>query len=222
MSLLRKRTKISAMSTCHIKQKRIPLQRVEGIAQTGLRHPDNPKTSQSSIIRSPLTNYKIMKKVFIIAALMVFAVYVQSCKKDDIITYSDWTMETHGTEAIRNYDVVFNQEYVQRIDIQISAENWAVMQNELLEVAILVAILVAVLEAVLAEAVLAEAVLAEAVLTTRTKTGTPFSCHVKCFSTEKSGTMSVSATKEIPVCEVLINLAMASCRSNSTSMSLRI
>ncbi|MBQ6730138.1 MAG: hypothetical protein IJQ83_08415, partial [Bacteroidales bacterium] len=39
---------------CHIKLKCIPLQRVEGIAQTGLRHPDNPKTSQSSIIRSPL------------------------------------------------------------------------------------------------------------------------------------------------------------------------
>lgn len=27
---------------------------VEGFAPTGPRHPDNPKTSQSSIIRSPL------------------------------------------------------------------------------------------------------------------------------------------------------------------------
>ena len=32
----------------------IPLQRVERIAPTGLRHPDNPKTCKSSIIRSPL------------------------------------------------------------------------------------------------------------------------------------------------------------------------
>ena len=34
------------------------MQRVEGIAQTGLRHPDNPKTSQSSIIRSPLNRLR--------------------------------------------------------------------------------------------------------------------------------------------------------------------
>ena len=39
---------------CQIEQKYISLQRVERIAQTGLWHPYNPKTSKSSIIRSPL------------------------------------------------------------------------------------------------------------------------------------------------------------------------
>lgn len=46
--------KKNEQKACHIKLKCIPLQRVEGIAPTGLRHPDNPKTSQSSIIRGPL------------------------------------------------------------------------------------------------------------------------------------------------------------------------
>ena len=34
-------------------RKHLSLQRVERIAQTGLRHHDNPKTSKSSIIRIP-------------------------------------------------------------------------------------------------------------------------------------------------------------------------
>lgn len=78
-----------------------------------------------------------MKKVFIIAALMVFVVYVQSCKSGEDttieITYSDWTEESHSKNGDRNYDVVFNQEVVQRIDLVISATNWASMQAELKE-----------------------------------------------------------------------------------------
>ena len=35
-------------------EKRLSLLRVERAAQTGLRHPDNPKTRKPSIIRSPL------------------------------------------------------------------------------------------------------------------------------------------------------------------------
>ena len=49
------------------------------------------------------------------------------------LTYSDWTEESHSKNGDRNYDVVFNQEVVQRIDLVISATNWASMQAELKE-----------------------------------------------------------------------------------------
>ena len=40
-------TSKNEQKACQIGQKRIPLWRVERIAPTGLRHPDNPKTSKS-------------------------------------------------------------------------------------------------------------------------------------------------------------------------------
>ena len=51
---IRTKTEKNIRNYCNIEQKCISLQRVERSAQTGLRHPDNPKSRKPSIIRSPL------------------------------------------------------------------------------------------------------------------------------------------------------------------------
>ena len=57
------------------------------------------------------------------------------CKKEDIIKggagLEDWTAETHGYGATPNYDVVFNQNEVMRLDFVIDANYWAAMQDDL-------------------------------------------------------------------------------------------
>lgn len=58
-----------------------------------------------------------------------------SCKKEALINggagLDDWTQETHGYTASPNYDVVFNQNSVQRIDFVIDPEYWDAMQADL-------------------------------------------------------------------------------------------
>lgn len=58
-----------------------------------------------------------------------------ACKKEDIIQggagLEDWTAETHGPFATPNYDVVFNQNAVQRLDFVIEADYWTAMQEDL-------------------------------------------------------------------------------------------
>jgi spore coat protein CotH len=47
------------------------------------------------------------------------------------LTIPDWTKETHSNDVDPNYDVVFEEGTVKRIDITISEENWQAMQNDL-------------------------------------------------------------------------------------------
>ena len=70
------------------------MQRVEGIAPTGLRHPDNPKTSQSSIIRS-LPNTIRMKKI--ITTLILLLGFV--------VSYGQVTDSTNTVVADSTYQV---------------------------------------------------------------------------------------------------------------------
>lgn len=58
-----------------------------------------------------------------------------SCKKYAPINsgegLEDWTAETHGPNATRDYNTVFNQNAVQRLDIVIESDYWDVMQSDL-------------------------------------------------------------------------------------------
>ena len=57
------------------------------------------------------------------------------CYKETTIYYGegldDWTSSTHSSSAVPNYNKVFAQDKVNRIDITISAENWEIMQDDL-------------------------------------------------------------------------------------------
>ena len=65
-----------------------------------------------------------------------------SCRKDDLTStvvegevdlteYPDWTEATHGILSEPDYSIVFNDEDVLRIDIEISSDNWDAMQSDL-------------------------------------------------------------------------------------------
>ncbi len=47
------------------------------------------------------------------------------------LSIPDWTTETHSNDVDPNYDVVFEEGTVKRIDITISSTNWAAMQSDL-------------------------------------------------------------------------------------------
>lgn len=66
---------------------------------------------------------------------LTIALVLISCKKEDIIQggagLDDWTAETHGYGATPNYDEVFNDDEVHRLDFVIEPEYWAAMQADL-------------------------------------------------------------------------------------------
>lgn len=76
-----------------------------------------------------------MKKLRIFIPVIAVALTIVSCKKEALINggsgLDDWTAETHGYGATPNYDVVFNQNEVQRLDFVIKSEYWEAMQNDL-------------------------------------------------------------------------------------------
>jgi spore coat protein CotH len=72
-------------------------------------------------------------KIYILIILTVLA--LNSCYKDIIIVagegLDDWTAETHSSSAVADYDIVFDQSKVHRMDIVISENNWSIMQSNL-------------------------------------------------------------------------------------------
>ena len=44
-----------------------------------------------------------------------------------------WTEETHGRDGAANYDVVFAQDRVNRIDVTLSSEDWQAMRDDMTE-----------------------------------------------------------------------------------------
>lgn len=87
-----------------------------------------------------------MKKINIISVLFLAFAFM-SCRSDDIlndvevddttvewgisIDLPDWTTATHGNQVEPNYDVVFNQNEVLRIDLVIGEDEWETMQADL-------------------------------------------------------------------------------------------
>lgn len=74
-----------------------------------------------------------MKNNRYIALILLIA--ATACQKFELIEsgigLEDWSTTTHSNSASPNYDVVFNQYEVNRIDIEIEPEYWAVMQQDL-------------------------------------------------------------------------------------------
>lgn len=72
-----------------------------------------------------------MKNIYLVIGLVLaFA----SCKEEIYITYGDgledWTEETHSSET-PDYDAVFVQSQVNRIDLVFSSDDWSTMQSDL-------------------------------------------------------------------------------------------
>jgi len=79
-----------------------------------------------------------MKRSYSIKIITLFcAIFCNSCFKMDtdsagtVIETPDWTEATHGSASSPNYTTVFAQNTVQRLDIVISATNWAAIQKNL-------------------------------------------------------------------------------------------
>ncbi len=71
------------------------------------------------------------KAIFILTTIMA----ITACKKEVMVTpgtgYEDWTSNTHGATTSPNYNIVFADNKVNRIDIVIDAAYWETMQNDL-------------------------------------------------------------------------------------------
>jgi len=69
--------------------------------------------------------------------LFIAVLLSTSCSKDDNITssqeidISDWTASTHGNSTDPNYDEVFGEGIVRKIDIVIPTENWQLMLDDM-------------------------------------------------------------------------------------------
>ena len=76
------------------------------------------------------------QKTLTLSFLTLFSfLAIYGCKKEALIAggngLEDWTESTHGYGANPNYNIVFNQHEVQRLDIVIEADYWSAMQNDM-------------------------------------------------------------------------------------------
>lgn len=73
-------------------------------------------------------------KVLFLGSLLLLLIF--SCKKEMIIYpgygLDDWTSETHSSEASPDYEMVFPDDKVNRLDIEIDPEYWKIMQDDLI------------------------------------------------------------------------------------------
>ncbi len=69
---------------------------------------------------------------------MVCSILLISCRKEQTVTggenLSDWSASTHSALAQPNYDVVFPDNQVNRIDITISEDYWEIMEAQLADI----------------------------------------------------------------------------------------
>ena len=76
------------------------------------------------------------KILFIIFSLIIFSCDDNSLEDTEIdpnFEIPDWTNATHGKDGDRNYEIVFPQNIVNRIDIKISKKNWQKMMDDMEE-----------------------------------------------------------------------------------------
>lgn len=77
---------------------------------------------------------KTLKITLAIGALVALS----ACKKEAVINggngLDDWTDATHGYNASPNYDIVFNQNEVMRLDFVIESDYWDAMQEDLVSI----------------------------------------------------------------------------------------
>ncbi|NQV02449.1 MAG: hypothetical protein HQ542_07375, partial [Bacteroidia bacterium] len=73
-----------------------------------------------------------MKRLILFAFLAVMVI-LNACRKAPVadLDLTDWSEYTHGNTTSPDYNVVFKQDEVLRIDIVISTEDWETMQADL-------------------------------------------------------------------------------------------
>ena len=79
-----------------------------------------------------------MIKHLIIILLLVFQINCNNNNNKDSADNSgerspDWTEQSHGKNAVPDYDIVFPNKKVQRMDFVITSENWEVMWQDMTE-----------------------------------------------------------------------------------------
>jgi spore coat protein CotH len=74
-----------------------------------------------------------MKSLLKFGFLVLLAVMSACEKLEEVITIEtpDWTEATHGNTVMPDYSVVFPQDKVLRLDIEIDADDWTTLQNDL-------------------------------------------------------------------------------------------
>ena len=72
-------------------------------------------------------------KLISLFALTILLSITSACRKAPMenLETPDWSEYTHGNTTSPDYNMVFKQDEIIRIDIVISAENWSVMQDDL-------------------------------------------------------------------------------------------
>lgn len=79
-----------------------------------------------------------MKSTFQLLSLVLLIAFISCSEDEEIISAQqfeiqtpDWTEKTHSSAAMPDYDLVFPEDKVNRIDIKIEPENWKKMQTDL-------------------------------------------------------------------------------------------
>ena len=79
----------------------------------------------------------IKTKIKIFGAIILLGL-AYSCRKEVFVSsgegLADWTTETHSNNVDPNYDVVFEENRVHKIEIVFTADEWAAMQADLTDV----------------------------------------------------------------------------------------
>ncbi len=70
---------------------------------------------------------------FTMRAAVAFARLPSQNEKDAVARPDGWVEETHGKSADPDYDVVFPQDEVNRVDITIDPETWQAMFDDMTE-----------------------------------------------------------------------------------------
>ena len=70
-------------------------------------------------------------KIVCILFILGFYGCEKSIEKQISIETTDWTEVSHGNSVDPDYETVFPQDVVQRLDIVISSEDWAAIQEDL-------------------------------------------------------------------------------------------
>lgn len=82
-------------------------------------------------------------KTYSLFIIALFFALLTGCRENDLVSenelekeidlaeYPDWSAETHGNDVEPNFSIVFNQDEVLRMDIEISSGDWTYMQNNL-------------------------------------------------------------------------------------------
>jgi len=65
---------------------------------------------------------------------LLISILILSCESSDSPPATDWTVQTHGKDAQPNYEVVFPQYKVNRIDLVIEQSDWQTMMDDMTEI----------------------------------------------------------------------------------------